>query len=45
MPFVVCLPALPGVPTPAGCAARGPAGEVGGQAGASHKIGSVPWLN
>lgn len=26
-------------------AARGPAGEVGGQAGGSHKIGSVSWLN
>lgn len=41
----VCLPALPVVPTPAGCASRGPAVEVGGQAGYTHKMGSVSWLN
>lgn len=41
-----CLQArLPRFTTPAGHAARGPAGEVGGQAGGSPKIVSVSWLN
>lgn len=44
IPFIVCLPTLPGVPTSA-CCAPGVLLEkwVGRQE--THKMGSVSWLN